>query len=59
LKFLYHTQLDTNTRYDSSEQVISSSLPTQHTTDTRDKHPCAQRVTNPRSQQLSSRRPTS
>jgi hypothetical protein len=39
-----HTE--TNTRKDSSERVIGSSqklLPTQHTTNAREKHPCPQR----------------
>lgn len=46
---------------DSSEQVISSLqrlLPTQHTTDTRDKHPYPQWDSNLQSQQSSSFRPT-
>ena len=43
-RFLDHTQLDTHTRKDSSGRVISPShrpLPTQHTTNTRDEHPCS------------------
>jgi hypothetical protein len=56
LVFLDHTQLDihththTHTRYDSSKRVISPSqtpLPKQHTTNTRDEHPCSQRDSNP------------
>jgi hypothetical protein len=45
LRVLDHTMLDTNTWWDSSEQVSSSSqrlLPALHTTDLRDKHPCPQ-----------------
>ena len=42
--------LDTLTRYDSSERVISSSLrppPTQHPTSTMYEHSCPQRDSNP------------
>jgi len=66
LRFLDHTQLHThththiyihkikNTRQVSSESVINSSqrlLPTQHTSNRRNEHPCCQRDSNPRSQQ--------
>jgi len=50
LSFLDHTQLDTLTRYDSFEGMMGSSkrpLPAQHTTNTRDKHPCPQQDSNP------------
>ena len=51
----------THTRYSSSERVISSSqrpLPTQNTSNTRDEHPCPQRMLKSRSKHLSSFRPT-
>jgi hypothetical protein len=54
-----HTQTH-YTRYDSSERVISSlqrPLSTQHTTNTRDKHPCPQRDSSPRSQPSKGRSP--
>jgi hypothetical protein len=57
-----HTHTDTHTRQNSSEQVIGPSqrpLPTQHTANTGDRHPCLQRVSNPRYQQWSGCRPTS
>ena len=53
-----HTQTPGTT---PSVRVISPSkrpLPTQHTTNTRDEHPCRQRDSNPRSQQQNGRRPT-
>jgi hypothetical protein len=49
-----HTQTH-HARQDSSGRVISPSQ-RQHTTLTRDKHPCPRRNSNPRSQQASSRR---
>jgi hypothetical protein len=55
LRFLNHTKLDT------CERVVSSSqrpLPTQHTTNTWDKHKCRQWDSNPRSQQSTGCRPT-
>ena len=55
------THTHTHTRRDSSERVISSSdrpLPTQHTTNKTDEHPCCQRDSNPQSQQSSGPRRT-
>ena len=52
---------DTHSRQDSSVRVISTSqrpLPTQHTTNTRDKPACPQRDSNPLSQQRSGCRRT-
>jgi len=49
-----HTHTHTHTQQDCSEWVTISSqrpLTTQHTTDTRNEHPCPQRDLNPRSQQ--------
>ena len=51
----------THSRQDPSEPVITSShrpLPTQHTTKTRDRHPCRRRDSNPVSLLSSGRRPT-
>jgi hypothetical protein len=48
-----HTHTHIHTRWDYSERVLCASqgpLPTQHTTNTRDVHPCPQRDTNPRFQ---------
>ena len=59
--FLDHTHLDTETLQEFSERVISSLqrlIPTQHTTNKGDEHPCLQRDSNPRFQQSSGCRPT-
>lgn len=58
---LDHTMLDTNTWWDSCEQVSSSSqrlLPALHTTNLRDKRPCSQQNSGQQSQQSSSFRHT-
>jgi len=55
LRSVVSTQLATHVKWDSYKRVISSSrrpLPTQHTTNTREKHPCSQQDSNPRSYQL-------
>jgi len=50
---LPNTHTHTHTRWDSSESVTTPShrppLPTEHTTNTRDEHPCLQRDSNPQS----------
>ena len=63
LRFLDHTQLETHTRAveflcTSDQPVAKRPLPTQHTTNTRDKQPCLQQDSNPLSLQSSGRKPT-
>jgi hypothetical protein len=51
-----HTVIQTHTRQDSSQPVISSwqrPLPTHHTTNTREQNPCPKRNSNPPSQESS------
>ena len=58
---LPYCHTETHARSDSSERVVSSShrsLAAHHTTNTRDERPCPQRVSDPRTQQSSGRRPT-
>jgi len=50
LTFLDHTHTHTHTQIDESEILISllqRVLPIQHTTNTRDEHPCPQQDSNP------------
>ena len=56
-----HTIENTYTRWDACGRVISSTqrpLPTRHTTNTRDEHPCPHGDSNRRSQGWSGGRPT-
>ena len=45
--------------FSTSDQTDAETTTWQHTTLTRDRHPCPRRDSNPQSQQANSRRPTS
>jgi len=42
----------------ASDQPVAQTYTVQHTTLTRDRHPCPIRISNPQSQEASGRRPT-
>jgi len=61
MRFLNHTQRRTTVGRAvwTSDQLVALTSTWQHTTPTRDGHPCPRRDSNPQTQQGRGRRPTS